>query len=110
MASAQVVETSVANNSPSQDSNHPDDLFQSKLVTIDDVRATIMHSSSASCGLDPIPTWLLKMCVDELAPVTTKMVNLSLHEGLVPERWKVALIDPLLKKVNLKPIFRVNLI
>ena len=24
----QVVETSVANNSPSQDSNHPDDLFQ----------------------------------------------------------------------------------
>ena len=29
MASAQVVETSVANNSPSQDSNHPDDLFQS---------------------------------------------------------------------------------
>ena len=28
MASAQVVETSVNNNSPSQDSNHPDDLFQ----------------------------------------------------------------------------------
>ena len=26
--SAQVVETSVTNNSPSQDSNHPDDLFQ----------------------------------------------------------------------------------
>ena len=33
MASAQVVETSVANNSPSQDSNHPDDLFQSRLTT-----------------------------------------------------------------------------
>ena len=32
MASAQVVETSVTNNSPSQDSNHPDDLFQSRLV------------------------------------------------------------------------------
>ena len=29
MASAQVVETSVTNNSPSQDSNHPNDLFQS---------------------------------------------------------------------------------
>ena len=29
MASAQVVETSVTNNSPSQDSNHPDDLSQS---------------------------------------------------------------------------------
>ena len=30
MALAQVVETSVTNNSPSQDSNHPDDLLQSK--------------------------------------------------------------------------------
>ena len=29
-ASAQVVETSVTNKSPSQDSNHPDDLFQSR--------------------------------------------------------------------------------
>ena len=28
MASAQVVETSVTSNSPSQDSHHPDDLFQ----------------------------------------------------------------------------------
>ena len=34
MASAQVVETSVTNNSPSsQDSDHPDDLFQSRYVT-----------------------------------------------------------------------------
>ena len=33
MASAQVVETSVANNSPCQDSNHPDDHFQSRYVT-----------------------------------------------------------------------------
>jgi len=34
MASAQVVETSVTNNSPSQDSYHPDDLFQSSFVWI----------------------------------------------------------------------------
>ena len=33
MASARVVKTSVATNSPSQDSNHPDDLFQSRYVT-----------------------------------------------------------------------------
>ena len=33
VASARVVETSVTNNSPSQDSNHPDDLFQSRYVT-----------------------------------------------------------------------------
>ena len=34
MASAQVVETSVTNNSPSQDFNHPDDLFQSRYFCI----------------------------------------------------------------------------
>ena len=33
VASAQVIETSVANNGPSQDSNHPDDHFQSRYVT-----------------------------------------------------------------------------
>jgi len=33
MAPAQAVETSVNNNSPSQDSHHPDDLFQSRYVT-----------------------------------------------------------------------------
>ena len=33
MTSAQVVETSVTNNSPSQDSYHPDDLFQSRYAT-----------------------------------------------------------------------------
>ena len=31
--SAQVVETSVTNNSPSQGSYHPDDLFQSRYAT-----------------------------------------------------------------------------
>ena len=32
IASAQVVETSVRNNSPSQDSSHSDDHFQSRLI------------------------------------------------------------------------------
>ena len=36
MASAQVVETSVTNNSPSQDSNHPDDHLQWKKSDNDD--------------------------------------------------------------------------
>ena len=32
MAFTQVVKLSIANNSPSQDSNQPDDLFQSRYV------------------------------------------------------------------------------
>ena len=33
LTSTQVVETSLTKNSPSQDSNHPDDLLQSRYVT-----------------------------------------------------------------------------
>ena len=47
MASVQVVETSVTNNSPSQDSNHPDDLFQSIKV-----KSTLFHlCNSVNCIL-----------------------------------------------------------
>ena len=35
-----------------------------------------------SCLLDPVPTFLLKDCVDILLPSITKLVNLSLFEGV----------------------------
>ena len=46
MVSAQVVATSDANNSPSQDSSHPDDLFQSRNITIvpHNMKATMLYS------------------------------------------------------------------
>ena len=52
-----------------------------------------MNSSNATCKLDPIPTWLVKLCVDELKTVITKIFNMSLHDGYVPEAWKVALLQ-----------------
>ena len=80
-------------------------LEQFSPVSVEEVRDTIMHSSNASCQLDPIPTWLLKLCIEELAPVIARMTNLSLQEGCVPDSWKIALIVPLLKKLNLDPAF-----
>ena len=32
----------------------------------DEVKTLIMKSPSKSCSLDPVPTWLLKLCVGEL--------------------------------------------
>ncbi|XP_068684753.1 uncharacterized protein [Montipora foliosa] len=61
-------------------------------VTESDVRTVIMSSSSASCKLDPIPTWLLKLCIDEPLPVTTEIVSLSIRGGRVPADWKCALV------------------
>ena len=71
------------------------------LVTEESVRDIIMKSPSSSCSLDPIPTWLLKKCVDELVPIITKIINLSFSNGTFPDALKSALIKPLIKKPNL---------
>ena len=80
-------------------------LLQFTLVS----KATLVHdvifkSSNATCQLDPIPTWLLNECVDVLVPIITRMINLSLVSGCVPENWKLALILLILKKLDLKLI------
>lgn len=69
-----------------------------KPISTDDVKKLIMKSPTKSCILDPIPTTLLKECVDELLPVTTMIVNMSLSEGMMPSKFKHAVITPLLKK------------
>ena len=63
----------------------------------------IKKCASKSCDLDPLPTWLLKLCLEELLPVITHIVNLSLSTSEVPESFKVALIVPLIKKLSLDP-------
>ena len=63
----------------------------------------IMGSHSKSCRLDPIPTWLLKSCLDQLAPVIAQIMNLSFIHGRFPDALKIADISPLIKKHNLAP-------
>ena len=75
-------------------------------LTEHEVFDIIVQSSNASCQLDPIPTRLLKHCAKELAPVMTRMINLSLQHGHVPDNWKIALVLPLLKKSGLDLIFK----
>ncbi len=68
----------------------------------DNVRELIFKSKSASCDLDPIPTPLLKECIDVILPLLTKMINLSLQTGIFPMEWKLALVIPLIKKFGLE--------
>ena len=65
-------------------------------LTEDDVRKLIKQSPNEQCSSDPIPTWLLKECLDYLLPVLTLLVNKSLQIGYFPEEWKNALVKPLL--------------
>ncbi len=71
----------------------------------DAIRKLILKSPTKSCSLDPIPSTLLKKCLDVLLPIITAIVNLSLSSGVFPDVYKLALVIPLLKKLGLELIF-----
>ena len=70
-------------------------------VTEDKVYKCISESPTKSCSLYPIPTFLLKDCLDILLSSITKLVNYSLIEGSFPNSFKKAVITPLIKKASL---------
>jgi hypothetical protein len=72
-----------------------------RTCTEDEVRKVIMGSPSKSCSLDPIPTTILKECIDDLLPFLTAMCNASLLEGHMPVSQRHAIITPLIKKPHL---------
>ena len=47
---------------------------------------------------------LLRKCIDHLLPVLTKLVNVSLWSGVFSQKWKVAIVKPLLKKLGMELI------
>ena len=67
-------------------------------VCTDDVRKIVTKSANKSCALDPLPTDLLKKCLDVLLPNITRIINMSLSSEFVPETLKVAQVIPLIKK------------
>ena len=59
-----------------------------------------------SCELDPIPMHIVKDNLDIFLPVLTKLVNLSLIEGVYCDEWKAAILKPLLKKLGIDLIVK----
>ena len=76
-------------------------LLQFEPVSTDFVKDIIKKSPTKSCTLDPVPTWLLKQCTDELVPVLTTITNLSLACADFSDTLKVAFVTPLIKKITL---------
>ena len=70
-------------------------------VTQDEIAKIISKSPTKSCLLDPLPTFLIKECMDILLPLITKLVNCSLSERLLPNGLKKAVVTPLIKKASL---------
>ena len=74
-------------------------LEQFRVVSESDVRKVITSSPTKSCALDPIPTWLLKQCLDQVAPVLTVIVNTSLSCADLTPELKRDFVTPLIEKL-----------
>ena len=67
-------------------------------ATDDEVRRLVLTAPCKSSDLDPIPTSLMKDCIDILVTPIVSIVNLSLSEGCFPLHFKSALLSLLSKK------------
>ena len=74
-----------------------------KLVSVDEIKQLILSSLKSTCLLEPVPSNLLPHCIDSIAQIITRIVNLSLSSGVFPKQLKSALVKPLFKKSNLDP-------
>ena len=68
-------------------------------VSENKVLKIIKNSLTKSCLLDPVPTFLLKVCVKILLLSMTKRVNLSLAEDVLPTKFQKAVVT-LIKKAS----------
>jgi len=83
-----------------------------------EITKLILAASNKCCCLDPVPTDLVKNCVDLLGPYITDMFNRSLTDGYVPPSQKVAHVTPHLKKrglditdsKNFRPVSNLSLL
>ena len=67
-------------------------------MTIEEVARLISSMATKSCKLDAISTSLLKQITPSIVHTITKIINISLTQGIFPEEWKTAIVHTLLKK------------
>ena len=77
--------------------------------TTSEVRTIILKCPNKSCNLEPFPTFLLKRCIDQLIHPITTTLNMSMRDGVVPDGFKQALINPLILK-TLKNYFQYEFV
>ena len=81
-----------------------DPLCDFELATCNDICNLVMKATSKlSTDIDIISATLLKSNIATLAPVLTRIVNLSIESSTMPAVMKHAVVTPLLKKSDLDP-------
>ena len=77
------------------------ELHEFGYISKDDLASLLGRTLGKSCVLDPITGSVLKDCIDELSPVITRIVNLSLQSAVMPHDIREAVFKPKIKKIPL---------
>jgi len=72
------------------------------------VLTLIASVPNKSCQLDSCSTWLVKQFAQYLAPVLTRLFNLLLSSGVIPNVLNAALVTQILKKKGLDQMILKN--
>ena len=70
------------------------------------VRKVISKMKTKSCDLNVLPTHILKEMLEHLLLTITRIINISLMKGIFIDKWKNALVRPLLKKKGMELILK----
>ena len=80
--------------------SHPS-LSRLSCITTSEAVQLLKKSANKACSLDPIPAPLLKDNINVVAPVISKIINISILTGEVPSALKHSVITPIYKKKQL---------
>ena len=69
-------------------------------ITENDLLKLIMGMPTKTCASDIVPTKLLKEVLPATIPALTKIVNLSIKNGVFSEKWKSAIVKLLIKSLT----------
>ena len=102
---AMVVDSSVSDLVPDDRAVNKEIALNSfQCLTENEVQDLIQASAKKSCALDPMPTSLV-IRLTPLRPVITHIINSSLLTGHFPDKWKEALVKPVIKRKGLDALF-----
>ena len=83
--------------SPLKSKNKQNSMFLNPTNTDEIIKMTKNFKLSNSSGIDNISTKLLKMIINEIAPVLSDIFNRSLLSWIVPSQLKIAKVNPIFK-------------
>lgn len=75
-----------------------DSLFFSPVTAIEVENIISLMDKNKACGVDSITVDSVQHLKTEVSIILTKLINLSLQDGVVPDKLKIARVKPLFKK------------